>query len=706
MRPAWQLAPVRAVAAFTASLRMLVLRNVIVPGVAAMIVFAAVLAAPAGLQAQTMDYAGMEQLMGEPVTMSVTGAPQRATDVPANMDIITAEDIRRSGADNIPDILQFVAGLDIRRYGFAAADIGVRGYTETSNPRLLVLVNGQQVYMDDIGRTQWYTLPVQLAEIRQIEIVKGPSSALYGFNAASGVINIITYDPLQESVNTMSAAAGTQGYTALSGVGTWQIGDIVGIRATADGFHAREYDGASLQPADTAFQDSPERAAATLDATIRLALGVALTAAGAIVNTRIWEATGAPFFGTDFQRTNWSRLGITADEPIGLLSILGYRNELRFDDHAADEFSDLHDQVYVLQASDLVKLGAESTVRLGVDYRDNLASSSHILAGVVGYQVFSASGMWDWRISPTVSFTNAVRYDFLALNQHGRLVDDTGLTSAAYNNRRIGEGSFNSGLVWTVTQQDTLRLLAARGLQLPSLYDLGSQDLVIAGPVRYLFYGNPDITAAAVTNLELDWDRMLPALRAKFRFSTFVQRTDNVISNPYEAQVTERAPSFGAAEEFQAVSANVGDSTAAGAEAELRGILTSGVRWNASYTFETIHDRLAINQAGLYSPQDYERGTPSHSVVLGAGYTWPKWELDGEARWQSSFLDFRGSYTSPMLTPVIIGNYIVLNARAAYAVSPRITVALTTQQFNTSHITEAGAPPIERRVFLTLSAHL
>ena len=268
-----------------------------------------------GSHAQTMDYAGMEQLLGEPVTMSATGAPQRATDVPANMDIITAEDIRRSGADNLPDILQFVAGLDIRRYGFAAADIGARGYTETSNPRLLVLVNGQQVYMDDLGRTQWYTLPVQLAEIRQIEIIKGPSSALYGFNAASGVINIITYDPLQDSENTVSAAAGTQGYTAVSGVGTWQIGDSAGIRATADGFRAREYDGATLQPSDLAFREAPERASAGLDATVRLGPAVALTASGAIVNTRIWEATAAPFFGTDFQRTNWSHLGITADEP-------------------------------------------------------------------------------------------------------------------------------------------------------------------------------------------------------------------------------------------------------------------------------------------------------------------------------------------------------------------------------------------------------
>ena len=379
---------------------------------------------------------------------------------------------------------------------------------------------------------------------------------------------------------------------------------------------------------------------------------------------------------------------------------------MRFDDHAIDENADLHDQVIVVQASDLVKLGSTTTIRVGLDYRDNTASSSHILAGRIGYQVFSANAMWNWRIAPDLSFTNAARYDYLTLSQRGPLVEDTGLTGADYNDRRIGQGSFNSGLVWAATPQDTLRLLAARGLQLPSLYDLGSQDLIVTGPVRYLFFGNPDVTAATVSNLELDWDRTLSAWRSKFRLSTFVQRTNNIISNPYEADVIERGPAFGAEDEFQAVSANVGHSTAIGLETELRGTLRNGVRWNASYAFETIHDDLSINLHGLYSPQNYEHGTPNHVVVLGAGYTWPAWEFDAQARWQSSYLDFRGSYATPMLTPVIIGDYVILNARVGYAVTRRITAALTGQQFNTSHYTDAAAPPIERRIFFTLSAHL
>jgi outer membrane receptor for ferrienterochelin and colicins len=141
--------------------------------------------------AQSMDYGPLEALFGEPVTISATGLPQRAGDVPADMEIITQDDIRRSGADNIPDVLRFVAGLDVRSYGVLSQEVAIRGYSQVPNPRLLVTVNGRQVYIDDYGYAAWSALPVQLEEIRQIEIVKGPNSALFGFNAVSGVINIL-----------------------------------------------------------------------------------------------------------------------------------------------------------------------------------------------------------------------------------------------------------------------------------------------------------------------------------------------------------------------------------------------------------------------------------------------------------------------------------------------------------------------------------
>ncbi len=193
--------------------------------------------------AQSIDYGAFEELFGEPVTTSANGSPQRPSDVPANMEIITAEAIRRSGATNIPDALAHVVGVDVLRWGVTSADISVRGYDTPYSPRLLVLVNGRQVYLDDWGRTQWNAIPVQLAEIRQIEVIKGPNTALFGFNAAAGVVNIITYNPLFDTVNTASVTGGTQGFAQMSAVGTAKLGEVGGLRISAGGYRADEFDG-------------------------------------------------------------------------------------------------------------------------------------------------------------------------------------------------------------------------------------------------------------------------------------------------------------------------------------------------------------------------------------------------------------------------------------------------------------------------------
>ncbi len=658
--------------------------------------------------AQSIDYAGFEGLFGEPITTSATGKPQRMSEVPANMEIITADDIRRSGADNIPDILQFVAGINVRRYGFAAVDVGIRGYNETSNPRLLVLLNGQQVYLDDLGRTQWYTLPVTLEEIRQIEIVKGPNTALFGFNAVSGVINIITYDPSRESVNSATLRGGTQGYLSLSAVGTGRIADVGGVRVAADGFRAQEYRATDVAPGDLPFRQSPQRGSVSFDARGQAAPNVQVFASAAAVDTRIWEATSSPYYGTNSERTNWARVGLAADTRFGLVNFSVYRNELLYVFNGASEWENINDTVIVVQASDLVKLNADHTIRFGLDYRNNAATSDAVLAGKVGYQVYSSSAMWDWQITPAVSLTNAIRFDHFVLNQQGYLVPNVGFPSSAYNGRTIDQPSFNSGLVWKVTDQDTLRLLAARGLQLPSIYDLGLQDRQPPGPdgQSYLYLGQPGVSAASVNNVEVDWDRALPALQSTLRTAVFAERTDNILINPYETTASGDGVLVNGIEEQRAVAENVGSSSAFGSEIGLRGHAASGWRWNASYSFISITDHLSINQNGIYSPQNFQQGTPTHVVVLGGGYTWQRWEFDVQSRWQSWFLDYRANPNAVTLQPVKVGNYVMADARIGYKVTDNVTAALSAQQFNVSQLRVSAGPPIQRRIFLSLTIHL
>ncbi|MBL4837116.1 MAG: TonB-dependent receptor plug domain-containing protein, partial [Kordiimonadaceae bacterium] len=147
--------------------------------------------------AQSIDYSSFEDMFGEPITVGATGTPKRASEVPVNMTIITAHQIRRSGSRDVPEILRTLVGLDVQRVTQTNANVAIRGMN-IDGGRLRVLINGRDTFRTYEGVTQWATLPVSMAEIRQIEVVRGPSTSLYGANAVTGVVNIITFNPLNE----------------------------------------------------------------------------------------------------------------------------------------------------------------------------------------------------------------------------------------------------------------------------------------------------------------------------------------------------------------------------------------------------------------------------------------------------------------------------------------------------------------------------
>jgi outer membrane receptor for ferrienterochelin and colicins len=121
-------------------------------------------------------------------------------------------------------------GVDFQQWTDDQAEISVRGYNQPYSQRVLVLINGRQVYADDYSFTPWSSLPVELAAIRQIEVVNGPASALFGFNAVGGVINIVTYNPLYDSVDSASVSAGSQQLVQGSAIGTLPLGQAGGVR--------------------------------------------------------------------------------------------------------------------------------------------------------------------------------------------------------------------------------------------------------------------------------------------------------------------------------------------------------------------------------------------------------------------------------------------------------------------------------------------
>ena len=372
--------------------------------------------------AQTIDYGSLEQLFGEPVTTSATGKPQRVSEAPAAMEIISAKEIRLSGLASLPDILQRVVGLDVMRSGVDAADVGVRGYNQPYSPRLLVLVNGRQVYLDHYGMTAWSAIPVELAEIRQIEVVKGPNTALFGFNAVGGVVNIVTYSPLYDSVNSVTARYGTQNYRELSAVGTIKLGDKAGLRLSAGGFNAEEFD-TGVNRSEERLRIDPQRRSLAANGLAEIApghqVGLELTKSSL---ERFEALAGQNRYGRTEYDTWSAKATYTGNTPVGLIEASLYRNGANID---ISPNLDIDNTVTVAKLQDLFKIGTNHSIRLSAEFRRNEMNSTPEHGGEVSYDVFSAGGMWDWSITDRVSLVNAVRVDHLRLGRTGSFTGNT-----------------------------------------------------------------------------------------------------------------------------------------------------------------------------------------------------------------------------------------------------------------------------------------
>ena len=165
----------------------------------------------------------VEDLMNVEVT-SVSKKEQKASQTAAAIFVITQEDIRRSGANNIPDLLRMVPGVNVAQINSNIWAISVRGFNGEFSNKLLVMLDGRIVYLPTFSGVFWDVLDVPLEDIERIEVIRGPGGATWGANAVDGVINIITSKASQTRGGMVVAGAGNLD----QGFGTAQYGGTAG----------------------------------------------------------------------------------------------------------------------------------------------------------------------------------------------------------------------------------------------------------------------------------------------------------------------------------------------------------------------------------------------------------------------------------------------------------------------------------------------
>jgi iron complex outermembrane recepter protein len=175
-----------------------------------LLLFAIAMSVGAQAQAPPEDLSklSVEDLMNVQVT-SASDKEQKLSRVAAAIFVITQEDIRRSGALNIPDLLRMVPGLDVAQMNGSTWAISARGFNGEYSNKLLVLVDGRVVYTPTFAGVFWDAQDMPLELVERIEVIRGPGGTIWGANAVNGVISIFTKKAKETKGVLVEAGGGT-----------------------------------------------------------------------------------------------------------------------------------------------------------------------------------------------------------------------------------------------------------------------------------------------------------------------------------------------------------------------------------------------------------------------------------------------------------------------------------------------------------------
>lgn len=164
----------------------------------------------------------------EEQVVSASRFSQSPLDAPNATAIITAQDIRMSGQTSLSNLLRRIAGVEVNTMSPSHSEVSIRGLNRRAGTKVLLLWDGRPIRKDFFGSNWIDSLPVSLEEVERVEIIRGPASALYGADAFSGIINIITRAPGQGKnyavgrYGSQNSAGGVASFVGRDGKFAWR----------------------------------------------------------------------------------------------------------------------------------------------------------------------------------------------------------------------------------------------------------------------------------------------------------------------------------------------------------------------------------------------------------------------------------------------------------------------------------------------------
>jgi len=553
------------------------------------------------------------------VVVTATRTQRQIANIPASVSVIGSEDIKASAFERVDDILRATAGLNVDyHYGMHTVagnrPVNLRG-TGGYGERTLVLVDGVPQNNANNGWVEWSQIPKEAIE--RIEIVRGPSSALYGSNAMGGVINIITKKPekgretwLQQSVGTMGTWSTK--LTQQEKIGKWGY-FITGGYGESDGYNASKprfsYDIKRFSREDRIlaklFYDIDEDSGVSFGFSRyhhKLGRGRKYFY-GYTENYRYW----LDWFRND-EKVQWK----------GQLFVNDDKWDSYFD--KAPNYNSLYRREVIpmlaiggsLQSS--IELSNWNSLTIGVDYKhsdlekkDRYYSGPPRSSGVEGKQRYISTFINDEikLFDDALIVSLGGRFDYIKAYDGKNWDTNPGND---YDNNFSSEDwsrfSPKLGVAWHLSESTTLKSSIGKGFKAPSLYELYTT--LTRGPLY--IECNPELKPEKVLSYDLTLEHL---------FSEFLMGRASI----YQSHAKDFI-GYDTITSTHWKRDNISKVRMRGIEMELEGIMSQQWQWFANYTYN--ESKIREYSADSSVEGNFLPYTPRHKVGLGLTYTNPQ----------------------------------------------------------------------------------
>jgi iron complex outermembrane receptor protein len=580
---------------------------------------------------------------------SVSRRTEHYAHAAAAITVITQEDIRRSGATSIPEVLRLATGLHVARFDGRTWAISARGFNISTANKMQVLMDGRSLYTPLFSGVFWDVQDTVLADIDRIEVIRGPGATLWGANAVNGVINIITRSAADSQGSLLVLGAGNEDV----GSASFRYGARLG-RSTYYKAYSKYFYRDSSKFSDGASARDPMR-------------------------------QGQAGFRTEWHRSERSTLTVQGDGYVGLIGLfdrpdtdVSGGNLLARWNHKFERRGEMQTQIYYDRTDRSVPRQFDETRNtLDVEFQHSLRlKNRHALVWGLGYRVTSD------RVLPSeVLFFEPERRTSPLWNAFAEdeitIIPDRLYVSAGskfeYNDFTGFEFQPNARFRWTLRPSHMAWGAVSRAVRMPTRFD---DDLRFTGLSPFvLLRGDRGFVSEKVLSYELGY-RAQPSSRMYFDVATFY--------NFYRDIRSQEAPPGGG---IPVVLDNNLRARTYGAEVGASLQITSWLRGHAGYTYLGKHV-WAIPGSRDQTGGSSEGNDPRNQLVLRAYMDLPaRLELDGIYR-----------HISTLPTPRVPG-YSELDVRFGWRASSFLEFSITGRNLWHPQHPEFGTPVPRREEF-------